>query len=300
MWMVIHVDHIPKWLQNATVSAVFCKGNMVLSRYKIKKHEELYGLWNPDASVGPSTPKKSKLEQTNYIQSVDIEDDSSDQDVKCYGHSSSVWEQMQCLSSLRWARGHFCINWGELVQALSTEYSSSKRFSWYISWDGLRIHSGLRVISIQSRFENGSRFGTNWNQFNTSWNRFVSRETISNSFHLCIAYDSYRLKECPPRRRKIMLVGNTMYLYGNDEINCCCCLKVSELFPLAECAELLLWNQPDSKGSQTSLMVEQIVQYRLAILSMDFRWVSNRIVTKRLVSNRPAQSAWVKVSVPSR
>ena len=45
------------------------------------------------------------------------------------------------------------------------------------------------------------------------------------------------------------------------------CLEVLELFPLAEYAELLLWNQPDSKGSQTSLTVEQIIQYRLAILT---------------------------------
>ena len=46
-------------------------------------------------------------------------------------------------------------------------------------------------------------------------------------------------------------------------------LEVSELFLLAKYDELLLWNQPDSKGSQTSLTVEQIIQYRLSILSME-------------------------------
>ena len=50
------------------------------------------------------------------------------------------------------------------------------------------------------------------------------------------------------------------------------CLEVSELFTLAEYVkpgELLLWNQSDSKGSQTSLTVEQIVQHRLAILTVE-------------------------------
>ena len=74
----------------------------MLSRYKIKKHEELYGLWNPDASIGPSTPKKSKLEQT-YTQfpSVDSEVvDSSDEDVKCLGHSSAQSENECYVSHL--------------------------------------------------------------------------------------------------------------------------------------------------------------------------------------------------------
>ena len=73
----------------------------MLSQYKIKKHEELYGFWNPDANEGPSTPKKSKLEQTNInSQSVDSEDDSSDEDVKCYGHSSSQSENECNISNL--------------------------------------------------------------------------------------------------------------------------------------------------------------------------------------------------------
>jgi len=76
-----------------------CKGNMVLSRYKIKKHEELYGFWNPDEGDGPSTPKKSKLEQTN-TPTVDSEEHSSDEDVKCYGHSSSQSENEYNVSIL--------------------------------------------------------------------------------------------------------------------------------------------------------------------------------------------------------
>ena len=47
------------------------------------------------------------------------------------------------------------------------------------------------------------------------------------------------------------------------------CVEVSEPLLLAEYAECLLWNQPDLKGSQMSLTVEQIVQYRLPILSME-------------------------------
>ena len=40
-------------------------------------------------------------------------------------------------------------------------------------------------------------------------------------------------------------------------------------FSLAQYAELLLLNQPDSKGSQASPKVEQIIQYRLPILSVE-------------------------------
>ena len=61
----------------------------MLSQYKIKKHEDLYGFWNPDASEGPSTPRKFKFEQNKNTKTVDIEDHSSDEDVKFYGHSSS-------------------------------------------------------------------------------------------------------------------------------------------------------------------------------------------------------------------
>ena len=93
------------------------------------------------------------------------------------------------------------------------------------------------------------------------------------------------------------------------------CLKVLELFLLAEYNELLLWNQPNSKESQTSLTVEHIVQNHLSILSLEilqwfqtasyltvlyrivtsvcihqinFKWVSNRlrIEVKRLVSKQ--------------
>ena len=47
------------------------------------------------------------------------------------------------------------------------------------------------------------------------------------------------------------------------------CVEVSERFLLVEYTELLLWNQPNPKESQTSLTVEQIVQYRLPILSVE-------------------------------
>ena len=73
---------------------------MVLSRYKIKKHEELYSFWNPDASEGPSTLKKSKLEQTSNTPTVDSEEHSSDKDVKYYGHSSSQSENEYNVSIL--------------------------------------------------------------------------------------------------------------------------------------------------------------------------------------------------------
>ena len=46
------------------------------------------------------------------------------------------------------------------------------------------------------------------------------------------------------------------------------CQEVSECFPLAEWAELLLWNKLEMKQSQTSLTVEQIVQYKTKTFSI--------------------------------
>ena len=46
------------------------------------------------------------------------------------------------------------------------------------------------------------------------------------------------------------------------------CLEVSECFPLAEKAELLLCNKLELKQSQTSLKVEKIVHYKTKTISI--------------------------------
>jgi len=75
----------------------------MLSHYKIKRHKELYGLWNPDPCTGPSTLKKSKFEQKDDtgVQTVDSDDHCSDEDVKSYGPSSSQSDN-ECNVSILW------------------------------------------------------------------------------------------------------------------------------------------------------------------------------------------------------
>ena len=53
-----------------------CQGAELQSKYKIKQHTKLYGLWYAKKSIeGPSTAKKSKIDE-----SVSISSDSSGSD----------------------------------------------------------------------------------------------------------------------------------------------------------------------------------------------------------------------------
>ena len=116
-------------------------------------------------------------------------------------------------------------------------------------WEGFERFT---LVSIQSCFDtNGSRFqytskvdSTHWNQYKLK--SFRSKSELGEisqwkSFHVRIANESYWSKEWHPRRRKIMFVWRSRNFF----------------------------RLPDSMGSQTSLTVEQIVQYCLPILSME-------------------------------
>ena len=103
-----------------------------------------------------------------------------------------------------------------------------------------------KLISIHIQ----SQFATNLNQFDTNWSHFVAKVNLKYPSASLFMFASQMIaidyKNVIPEGEKSCLPGGL------------------ELFPLAEYAELLLWNQPNSKGSQMSLTVEQIVQYCLS------------------------------------
>lgn len=48
----------------------FCKGNVQLTRHRIKQHVKIYGLWDVEKSKGgPSTPKKSRVSSSSESDS---------------------------------------------------------------------------------------------------------------------------------------------------------------------------------------------------------------------------------------
>ena len=129
-------------------------------------------------------------------------------------------------------------------------------------WDGFQVYTCFDTKSFRHKWKSIfihilSRFDTNGDQFDTNWSLFKAKWTSRNT---CIPLKVF---SCSHRIWYLLIERMPSQKEKNHV-----CLEVLKLFTLAEYDELLLWNQPDSKGSQTNLRVEQIVWHRLLILSV--------------------------------
>lgn len=131
-----------------------------------------------------------------------------------------------------------------------------------LSWPLVTCSRGregwVTVVSIQIPFDT-SRFDTTkvdsiliLCQFDTNWTRFLIFASHTTAMD--------RRNVTPEQGMSSQKEKNLV------------CLEFSELFPLPKYAKKLLWNNPDLKGSQTSLTVEQIVQYKTQTFSIAWQF----------------------------